>query len=100
MHTRIAARALQFPLVDHDHCLIEHVVQLVLVERCRHDLSVPQQTGTASARMAGCQPAHQADAPRPRSLGSGLALQYRLGHGFSPALIDRCAAGDRLPATA
>ena len=41
-HTRIAARALQIPLVDHDHRLVEHIVQLVPIERRSHDISVPQ----------------------------------------------------------
>jgi hypothetical protein len=42
-HPRILARALQVLLVDHDHRLVEHVVQLVLVERCDHNLSVAQR---------------------------------------------------------
>jgi len=42
-HTRITARALQIALIDHDHGLIEHIVQLVLVERCSHRVSLPQR---------------------------------------------------------
>lgn len=34
------------------------------------------------------------------ALGSGLTLQHRLRYSFSPALVDRRAAGDGLPVTA
>ena len=51
-HPRILARALQILLVDHDHRLVEHVVQLVLVERCSHGLSVAQR-GPADRQKYG-----------------------------------------------
>jgi hypothetical protein len=45
MHMWIAARSLQLVLIDHDHRFIERFVQLVLVERCSHRVSVPQYHG-------------------------------------------------------
>jgi hypothetical protein len=50
-HARIAARALQILLIDHDHRFIERVVQLVLVERRSHDLSVPQRDREAGPEI-------------------------------------------------
>lgn len=51
VHARIAARALQLLLVDHDHRLIEHIVQLVLIEGCSHRLSVAQRGPVPSLEL-------------------------------------------------
>lgn len=42
-HPRIFPGALKRVLVDHDDRLVEHIVQLVLVECCGHRLSVAQR---------------------------------------------------------
>lgn len=61
MHARITARALQLLLIDHDHRLVEHVVQLVSVERRGHALSVPQTR--ARSRALRCK-----EVARPRRM--------------------------------
>lgn len=48
-HPRIFPGALKRVLLDHDDRLIEHVVQLVLVERCGHDRSVAQRDACLSS---------------------------------------------------
>lgn len=71
-HARIAARALQILLIDHDHRLIEHIVQLVFIEYRSHNLSVPQHDYDVeeSSKKSVIEPA-----------GSPISSVVRCGHG-------------------
>jgi hypothetical protein len=64
VHTRVAQRALEISLVNHDQRLLKHAVPLVLVLRWSHAARVPQPSERAIAwqarllrhprSMAGC----------------------------------------------